>query len=194
MTAEPAAHHWHRPPVGGFTVDDLLTLPDLPPHTELIDGSLVFVSPQRAFCTLVLRLLENGLVNAAPPEFRVRREMAIVIDSKNCPEPDISVLAADAVRGMRRTKYSASDVLLAVEAVSPDSEARDRDTKAHKYANAGIEHYWLAELTDDDRVRVSVFRLDHESREYGLTSVHDDRIVLDVPFPIDIDLTAIDQL
>ncbi|WP_442778017.1 hypothetical protein [Streptomyces echiniscabiei] len=30
-------------------MDDLFTLPDLPPHTELIDGSLVFVSPRRRF-------------------------------------------------------------------------------------------------------------------------------------------------
>ncbi|OWA14688.1 hypothetical protein B9W68_11140 [Streptomyces sp. CS227] len=47
MTAESVQHHWPVPPQDGYTVDDLLTLPDLPPHTELIDGSLVFVSPQR---------------------------------------------------------------------------------------------------------------------------------------------------
>jgi hypothetical protein len=43
MTAEPMhdwPYPWPRPPEGGCTVDDLLTLPDLPPHTELIDGSL----------------------------------------------------------------------------------------------------------------------------------------------------------
>lgn len=44
MTAEPIAGHssrWPVPPQDGYTVDDLFTLPDLPPHTELIDGSLV---------------------------------------------------------------------------------------------------------------------------------------------------------
>jgi Uma2 family endonuclease len=95
---------------------------------------------------------------------------------------------------MRRTKYKAADVILAVEAVSPDSEARDRDTKPHKYANAGIEHYWLVELTDEDRVRVSVFRLNQGGSEYKLTGIYHDDLLLDVPFPIDIDLTAIDQL
>lgn len=56
MTAEPLAEsnatpgcRWPVPPRDGYTVDDLFTLPDLPPHTELIDGSLVFVSPQRYF-------------------------------------------------------------------------------------------------------------------------------------------------
>ena len=42
-------------------MDDLFTLPDLPPHTELIDGSLVFVSPQRIFHTFAIDLLVNGL-------------------------------------------------------------------------------------------------------------------------------------
>lgn len=46
MSAE-ISHHWRVPPREGCTVEDLLTLPDLPPHTELIDGSLVFVRPQR---------------------------------------------------------------------------------------------------------------------------------------------------
>ncbi|MFF5254808.1 Uma2 family endonuclease [Streptomyces leeuwenhoekii] len=37
---------WPIPPEGGWTADDLDRLPNLPPHTELIDGSLVFVRPQ----------------------------------------------------------------------------------------------------------------------------------------------------
>lgn len=42
-TAEPVKHRvrWPVPPQDGYTVDDLFTLPDLPPHTELIGGSLV---------------------------------------------------------------------------------------------------------------------------------------------------------
>jgi hypothetical protein len=48
MSTEPEAPEprWAVPPEGGWTADDLDTLPNLPPHTELIDGSLVFVSAQ----------------------------------------------------------------------------------------------------------------------------------------------------
>ncbi|MEW2387318.1 hypothetical protein AB0933_03030 [Streptomyces venezuelae] len=48
MSVEPEASGptWPVPPKGGWTADDLDRLPNLPPHTELIDGSLVFVSPQ----------------------------------------------------------------------------------------------------------------------------------------------------
>ncbi|WP_433599932.1 hypothetical protein ACQPXH_30770 [Nocardia sp. CA-135953] len=45
MTVEPLPD-WVIPPAGGFTVEDFLELRGLPEHTELIDGSLIFVSPQ----------------------------------------------------------------------------------------------------------------------------------------------------
>jgi Uma2 family endonuclease len=44
MTAEPPGEdtpRWSVPPHDGYTVDDLFPLPDLPPHTELIDGGRV---------------------------------------------------------------------------------------------------------------------------------------------------------
>jgi Uma2 family endonuclease len=195
MTAEPAAHHWHRPPVGGFTVDDLLTLPDLPPHTELIDGSLVFVSPQRNFHADVIDLLVSGLRTTVPSHLRVKREMTIVLDRRNGPEPDVLVIDAEAVTGPKQTAYLVADVRLAVEVVSPDSEARDHDTKPLKYAKAGIEHFWLVDMAEEDEHPiVSVFRLDPDKQIYALTGIFHDRLVLDAPFPIDIDLTALDQL
>lgn len=40
MSVEPG-YEWPRPPEGGYVAEDLDRLPNLPPHTELIDGSLV---------------------------------------------------------------------------------------------------------------------------------------------------------
>lgn len=37
--------NWPTPPTGGWTADDLDRIPNLPPHTELIDASLVFAAP-----------------------------------------------------------------------------------------------------------------------------------------------------
>lgn len=48
---------WPVQPENGYTADGFFTL-DLPPHTELIDGRLVFVSQQRKFHTLAMYLLE----------------------------------------------------------------------------------------------------------------------------------------
>lgn len=49
--SEEHRYRWPIPPEGGWTSDDLDRIPGLPPHTELIDGSLVFMSPQRKFHT-----------------------------------------------------------------------------------------------------------------------------------------------
>lgn len=194
MTAE-IAHPWPVPPQDGYTVDDLLTLPDLPPHTELIDGSLVFVSPQRNFHSTVIDLLVNGLRRTVPPELRVRREMTVVIDKRNGPEPDVSVVRATSVRSPKQTYYQVRDVLLAVEVVSPDSESRDHDTKPHKYAAAGIPYFWRVEMAGvDDHPVVHVFELDKETREYTPTGTYRHTLKLSVPFDIDIDLADIDNL
>ncbi|MEU5091862.1 Uma2 family endonuclease [Streptomyces sp. NPDC021356] len=207
MTAEPiheaSAHEseaeprsrWPRPPLDGWTVDDLHTLPDLPPHTQMIDGSLVFVSPQRYFHSLVIDLLVSGLRRTAPPKLKVTREMTVVIDRKNGPEPDVSIIRAEAVTSRTQTSFRASDVVLAVEVVSPDSEARDRDTKPRKYAAAGIDHFWLVEMAGaEERPVVYVYERDPVTKTYSVTGIHHERLKLTVPFDIDIDLTEIDLL
>ncbi|MEU7044278.1 Uma2 family endonuclease [Streptomyces varsoviensis] len=194
MTAE-TAHHWPVPPQDGYTVDDLLTLPDLPPHTELIDGSLVFVSPQRDFHSIVIDMLVAGLRRTAPPEMKVRREMTVVIDKHNGPEPDVSVVRASAARNRNQTSFAVKDVLLAVEVVSPDSEARDHDTKPHKYATAGIPHFWIVEMAGFDHAPVvHAFELSQETQTYTPVGTYRDTLKLAAPFDIDIDLTEIDNL
>ena len=198
MTAEPAEHHvqWPVPPLDGYTVDDLFTLPDLPPHTELIDGSLVFVSPQRRFHGNMVDLLVFGLRGSGlPAEFRVSREMTVVLDRRNGPEPDVSVIRTDAITGPEQTSYRANDVLLAIEVVSPESESRDRTTKPHKYAAAGIPNFWRVEASGTDgRPVIHVYELDPLTRAYIHTGMHHDRIRVDKPYSIDIGLTAIDEL
>ncbi|MFJ7998507.1 Uma2 family endonuclease [Streptomyces sp. NPDC096310] len=199
MTAEPVkpAHQWPVPPQDGYTVDDLFTLPGLPPHTELIDGSLVFVSPQRDFHSIVIDMLVTGLRRTAPAEVKVRREMTVVLDRRNGPEPDVSVVRAEAVTSRSVTRFQAADVLLAVEVVSPDSEARDHESKPQKYAAAGIPHFWLVEMAGtDEHPVVRVYELDPVTKSYALTGIHHDRLKTGVPFTVDIDITgeALDAL
>ncbi|MEV6245826.1 Uma2 family endonuclease [Streptomyces sp. NPDC051742] len=193
--AEGRAKQWPQPPQDGWTVDDLQTLPDLPPHTEMIDGSLVFARPHGRFHSAMIFLLRMGLRASVPPHLRVDSEMAVVIDRRNCPEPDVLVVREDAVRSRTQTSYPVADVLLAVEVVSPDSESRDHDTKPHKYAAAGVEHFWLVEMEgEDDHAVVRVYERDPVTKQYTCTGVHRDRLKLTVPFDIDIDLTAIDEM
>jgi Uma2 family endonuclease len=194
MTAErlPA---WVFPPPGGFTADDLDRIPDLPPHTELIDGSLVFVSPRKSFHSLAMTLLEQRLRPQTPGDLRVRREMTIVVNRWNRPEPDISIVKAEAVLASgTETAYAAEDVLLAVEVMSPESEARDRGRKPQLYAEAGIPHFWRVEQGQGRLPVVYVFELETATSVYVPTGIYHDHIKHAVPFTIDLDLTEIDRM
>ncbi|WNM35640.1 Uma2 family endonuclease [Streptomyces sp. Li-HN-5-11] len=196
MTAESVEQpRWPMPPLDGYTVDDLFTLPDLPRHTELIDGSLVFVSPQRSFHFTAIDLLVSGLRSTIPPNLKVAREMTVVLDRRNGPEPDISVVKATAKKGPDQTHFMGDDVVMAVEVISRESESRDRHTKPHKYAAAGIRHFWLVDMANPNyHPVVQVYELALTTGTYALTGIHHDRIKIDVPYSIDIDLTAIDKL
>ncbi|MFD0261292.1 Uma2 family endonuclease [Kitasatospora indigofera] len=182
------------PPEGGFTADDLDRMPGLPPHTELIDGSLVLRSPQKYFRSPAVYLLEQGLRATAPPELRVLREMSVVLGRRDRPEPDLSVVRADAVtEEAEETGFPASAVVLAVEVVSPDSVERDRDTEPRKYAQAGIPHLRRVEKAEGRRPVVYVYELDPATDTYAVNGIHHDRLKVGVPFPVDIDLTEIDR-
>jgi Uma2 family endonuclease len=185
-------YEWARPPVGGWTADDLDRLPNLPPHTELIDGSLVFVSPQTRFHMRTMRLLETTLLAQAPDEFDIDREFSVKLNKRNRPEPDILVIRADADTGPRQTFLHPDDVVLAVEVVSDDSEERDREVKPKKYAEAGIPHFWRVEENDGLPV-VYVYELDPATGSYVVMGIHHNQLKLTEPFPITIDLTAINR-
>jgi Uma2 family endonuclease len=184
---------WVFPPPGGFTAQDLDHIPDLPAHTELIDGSLVFVSPQASFHTKILDVLVHALRQAAPENLRVRREMSVILAEDQRPEPDLVVVNAEAVRDDdSETFYEARDVVLAVEVVSPESTTRDRHRKPVLYAQAGIPHFWRVEK-DSGKPVAYVYTLDPATRSYALTGAHYESLKLTVPFDIAIDLTEISK-
>ncbi|MFE2937453.1 Uma2 family endonuclease [Streptomyces sp. NPDC059255] len=185
------------PPPDGYTVDDLFTVPDLPPHTESIDGRLVFRSPQQDFHSVMVDLLVSGLRDTRPPDLSVERQMTVILDGRNAPEPDVSVVRAEAVTGLEQDSFPVGCLQLAVEVVSPESENRDKTTKPRKYAAAGIPHYWLVEMAGaDEHPVVRVYELDPVTKAYALTGIHHDRLRTGVPFTVDIDITgeALDAL
>ncbi|SDL69402.1 Uma2 family endonuclease [Nonomuraea jiangxiensis] len=184
---------WVFPPPGGFVAEDLDRIPDLPAHTELIDGSLVFVSPQASFRMRVLSLLELEVRRAAPEHLRVRREMSLILDTSQRPEPDLMVVEAKATLPGDETFYRPADTLLVVEVVSPESKLRDRHRKPALYAQAGIPHFWRIE-NDSDKPVAYVYALDPATRTYALTGIHYESLKLTVPFDLAIDLTEIDKI
>ncbi|MDT0614192.1 Uma2 family endonuclease [Streptomyces lancefieldiae] len=181
---------WPIPPEGGWTADDLDRLPNLPPHTELIDGSLVFVSPQTAFHERAVDFFKWQLQSLVPAEFEVFREFTIDIDAQNRPEPDVVVVRADAWTESDQTRFPSTAVMLAVEVVSTDSISRDRETKPLKYARAKIPHYWRIE-NEQGLAAVHAFELEPTVEAYTSVGIFRERMKVSAPFPMDLDLTAI---
>ncbi|MBB3733662.1 Uma2 family endonuclease [Nonomuraea dietziae] len=140
----------------------------------------------------MLSLLEFELRRFAPSTFKVRREMSVILGPNQRPEPDVSLVRAEAARG-DETFYRAADVALVIEVVSPESRVRDRERKPQLYAQAGIAHFWRVEQ-QEDRPVVYVYELDPATRGYALSGIHHDRLKLTVPFDVDLDLSEIDQL
>jgi Uma2 family endonuclease len=184
---------WPMPPVDGYVAEDLDTIPDLPPHTELIDGSLVIVSAQVSFHRRMLRALESALTEQAPKEYEAVREMTVTLGPKQRPEPDIMITWAAAETSSDQSDYKPEDVLLVAEVVSAESRVRDRERKPQLYAEAGFQRYWRIEKDRaDGRPVVYTYELDPATKIYVPTGIHRGRLIASWPFPIDIDLDAIE--
>jgi Uma2 family endonuclease len=68
--------------------------------------------------------------------------VALRIDKKNSPEPDI-LFVRKARMHLVRWGHIAGPADLAMEIVSPDSVQRDYLTKRQQYEQAGIKEYWI---------------------------------------------------
>ncbi len=91
---------------------------------------------------------------------------------------------------MDQTRVPGHSVALAIEVVSRETLTRDRETKPVKYARATIPHYWRVE-NHDGRAVVYVFEREPATGAYTSTGIFHDRMKVSVPFPVDLDLTAI---
>ena len=193
-----ALEYWPSPPPWGWKADDLDHLPSEGPngepdffkHVELIDGALVFMSPQKRFHQRMIRRLTEALDDQAPEHLSAVDKMDVKLGHRMRPCPDIVVIDTTAAEDDDRTFYTPDEVRLVVEVVSPESEERDRKTKPFRYAEAGITHFWRVENNDGSPV-VYVYELDPATRAYGLTGIHHGRLTVPVPFPLDIDLAAL---
>ncbi|GAB2877025.1 Uma2 family endonuclease [Streptomyces deserti] len=181
---------WPLPPDGGWKADDLDRLPNLPPHTQLIDATLVFPCRQSVFHERALSFFGRQLDSSAPSGHEVLCRFTIDIDQQNRPEPDVIVVREKAVVSLDQTRLPAAAVVLAVEIVMPDSVSRDRETKPLKYARAKIPHYWRVE-DENGRAAVHAFELEPTTGTYTSVGIFRERMKLEVPFPVDLGLTEV---
>jgi Uma2 family endonuclease len=162
-------------------------------YTELVEGRLM-MSPSPAYRhSRAMGRLYLQLTQQAPADLEVVQELDLDLELTVADEPgssrrpDLMVVRLEvgdrfaAEGGM----VPASEVLLAVEVVSPSSKRIDHAHKRADYADAGIPNYWI--IDTDDPVSLTACRL---SEEFGYM---DDQVATgvfrtDVPFPVEINL------
>ena len=110
---------------------------------ELIGGQLVVAEPQGAYHAAAVTRVDYALRAALPGGWIVRVQAPVSLDDDSEPEPDLVVVPGRP--GDYHDGHPAHPAL-AVE-VAESSLEFDRQHKGSLYARAGIQDYWIVNLT-----------------------------------------------
>jgi Uma2 family endonuclease len=141
-----------------FTVDEYHRMADAGIFTEddrveLIGGEIVRMSPIGPRHAGTVMKLVRLLIERLGRQADIAPQNPAILDDLSEPQPDICVMRP------RPDSYTSAhprpdDILLVIE-VSDSSLAFDRETKAPRYALAGVPELWIVNLIDD---RLEVYR------------------------------------
>lgn len=123
-----------------------MKLPEGTP-AELIGGELLMSPSPRQRHQVVVGNLFATLREFAEPRRLGRVYIApfdVHLPSGDIVQPDVIFVAAENAGIVRDWIFGAPD--LVVEAVSPESAARDRIVKRDLYARNGVREYWMIDL------------------------------------------------
>ncbi len=173
--------------VGPWTEQDYLALPADRRRIELLDGSLL-VSPSAGHRHQRLSFqLCYALAVAAPADLEVLEAINVRVAPGRILIPDLAVVRTT---GLDCTVTEPADVVLVVEITSPGNAVVDQALKPQLYAEAGIPHYLLIEL---GAVPPAAAAFELRGGRYVPVRRVDpgERLRLDKPFHIDVDLAAL---
>jgi Uma2 family endonuclease len=113
-------------------------------RVELLFGSLVDVSPQGPLHAAIIARLTRRLAQQLPSTMQLRVQSPLALSDDSEPEPDIAVVP--------EADYTSSHPTRAVFVieVAETSLQKDRVVKAGLYATAGVDEYWLVNLSDKE--------------------------------------------
>ena len=180
---------------GGYTVADLHALPDDGPRYELIDGSITVSPSATTEHNFIGRAVANALDESNPGnDYVIGTDQSATVDDHNEPRPDVTVARADAA--WRVTPFPISELVLAVEVVSPRSSwIRDTETKRALYARAGVPSYWIVMPEDDSpTIALAELVLDETTGQYAYRTPYTTEVfTTDRPWPVTLDLPALTE-
>jgi Uma2 family endonuclease len=156
-----------------ITLDVYKQMPeDLSKMVEVVDGLLVraeSAEPAHQAIQLNLLITLREVVKAHDRQERTCHRVLGDVDVLIADVPRLHFRRPDVViyrcieenrSGKWRTKPYASDCVLVVEIVSADSVTSDIRDKLAEYAAAGIPHYWIVRMRDNNGPAISVERFE----------------------------------
>ena len=143
---------------------------ELARRIEVADGMIVLCESPTDRHQAVQHALLNALSDAARKHdqrkgtcHRVRADIDVLLTEVpfHFRRPDLAMFRCldDDRRSRWRGKPIAADVLIVIEIPSPHSVSDDQLVKRVRYARAGIEHYWIVRMAQNDGPAMSVERL-----------------------------------
>ncbi|WP_279580722.1 Uma2 family endonuclease [Fodinicola feengrottensis] len=159
-------------------------------RSELQEGVLVMSPSPRVAHQWAGFALARQLADQLPPGWRPILDLDVIVE-KHEPatvrQPDVLVARFDNTA----LRLPASEVVLAVEMISPGSRKIDLRLKPYEYAEAGIAHYWVVDL-DPPAPSITVFHLGAPGEGYvEAPPAVTGRLLTTEPFALDIDITAL---
>ncbi|WP_410613731.1 Uma2 family endonuclease [Amycolatopsis sp. lyj-109] len=164
--------------------------------TELVEGRVVMSPSPIPDHNIVLFELGPQLAGQLPshlralPETDVNLGLAPAGSPGFSRRPDMLIVERAGIERVRqdRSMLRAEEVAVVIEIVSPGSKRTDYRVKHDEYADAGIPHYWIIDMSDP----ISLVAC-HQAGEFGYldATAVTGTFATDVPFPVKIDLNAL---
>jgi len=180
-----------------LTVAEYLEIGELESgYSELVEGRVVITPSPIADHNWAVAEVRDQLKPQLPVGYEILLDIDVDLglvpaDQPGfCRRPDLIVVRREARQRQRRDGgvIRASDVMVIMEVVSPGSRRTDHVAKRSEYADAGIPHYWIADLTHP----VSMLAC-HLAGEFGYADggTATGTVRMTEPFRAGIDLSAL---
>jgi Uma2 family endonuclease len=184
--AMPLHHH-----LGSLmSLDEWVALPEDNTYRYELQEGVLLVSPRAVRRhQLAAQRLSRQLDEQLPVDWESVLDLEVVVCAEHPPTvrvPDVVVTRV----GGPGNRLAASDVLLAVEIISPGSRNVDLHLKPCEYVEAGIPHYWVVDL-DPPAPSITVFHLGAPGDGYVEAPATTGKLVTTMPFDLCIDIPTL---
>jgi Uma2 family endonuclease len=148
---------------GPYTFEDFCRTIREDQKADLIDGVIYMASPENTDANRLygwLFIVMGLFLEARALGEVFGSRVALRLDDRNGPEPDLAVVLAKNLHRVKRG-HIAGPCDLAMEIISPDSVERDYFDKRELYQQAGVPEYWIV---DEEEQKVMLLLLDAKGK------------------------------